>query len=718
MKRIVLITLGTFFFSFLSSQNLYDKALYIAGKIDTGGCVSEKYFEGFLDSLEIIELRDKSDMEVCISMGSAELDSLEGKKKEISADLKNLKELKKESAETTEKISSKERELKEITNKIKLAKKNGKTEIDYPSKGFAENITGNSFLPSPSVLIDGTAQFLVDRTKQELNLAFIDKFRTAFEKNKEMKKLFPSVHSVVMNNDPFNYSIWTNQLKVAGRKDIQDLPHNFSIFIKSNDYYDLKGDEEELLETFIILSHTLQLQQSGLNTAMVMQQIEKEYGYDSSNTTGKDKVNKALSFFNALSVSLYRNNSQNYVKADSIINMNDCERAVFLKLFGLKNKELLENIHVSKGAESTPGKKLYSYFDSINLNDCGKSLDSELENIFIYASGLSTLYQSLSSSFKTLREDTISKQQRINSYKQLNNGLKNFYEIGFKLVNIKDRDALYDEDGYYLKYKPFVTNSTDLHNYLLDQKYTEALVSFNNIFVSSLNLYLKKREEDCGKFEISKTIEDVIYWGGFINEVATIDSAHQVKDLLEKYADPVGSYRIKRNSAFSVTLNSYPGFFLGVEKIMDDNNGDYALGSGLTVPIGFSFNWGGRNKSTDFEDFDYLNKNDQAKKYTGSSWGGYLTFVDIAAPFMYRWTEADSTKGLPDDLKWENIFSPGAYFCVGLPGSGLTLMLGGQLAPSLRDITKDGLEFRKDTWRGGFTLTYDIPVFTLYRKKY
>ncbi len=44
-------------------------------------------------------------------------------------------------------------------------------------------------------------------------------------------------------------------------------------------------------------------------------------------------------------------------------------------------------------------------------------------------------------------------------------------------------------------------------------------------------------------------------------------------------------------------------------------------------------------------------------------------------------------------------------------------MFGFQVAPELRKITEKGNELKKDAWRIGLNISYDIPIFTLGRSK-
>ena len=570
------------------------------------------------------------------------------------------------------------------------------------------NILGSSpIISSPSLIIDGTSKFLVEKTKQELNIAFIDKFRNVFKKFEDFHILFPSSSNVILNNDPLNFSNWGMQLKPAAISDINALPVNFSIFIKTSELYNRLNDKEkELLDAFFIIMHTLQMEYNGIEPFVMFNYINQEFGYNSG---GSMVINKSISFLHAISESFYRNETNVYVPVDSIINMNTHAKIVFLDIFAAKNRNLLESININD-------KSVYLHITTQIKYYQSKQYKTWDNFIFMAAAKLIPTIRILNKSIKELKKN-IDKSAKREEYKKINNEILTLYDIAFNLYYMNNLTALYENDAYYVKYKPIVQNTIDLNNYLLDENYPAALIAFNNIVNNGIKFIINETPALSNVENVNKIVEminGIVYWGGFVTEIASMDSSYQVKNMLKKYAEPVGSYRIKRKFMSSISLNSFPGLYIGGETY---KNGNSEWSNGITAPIGFSFNFAGRKEVKNFKDYDFINKKNKIKQYKGNVWGLYISVIDIAAPFVYRWSN-DETEGFPEDIKWEQVFSPGGHITYGCKNSGLTFMFGAQMTPSLRKITENEIELYERSLRYGISLTYDIPVFTMYKKRY
>ena len=182
-------------------------------------------------------------------------------------------------------------------------------------------------------------------------------------------------------------------------------------------------------------------------------------------------------------------------------------------------------------------------------------------------------------------------------------------------------------------------------------------------------------------------------------------NSDEVERAIEAAALPVGSSRIKRVSDFNVALNSYAGLFYGVERINGLDSGKWKPNVyGVTAPIGVSISWGHR-----FLVFP-------SKKEWSTSI--YLTLIDLGAVAAFRFKD-DSTSQVPT-IKFENIFSPGAFLSIGIPKTPLSFNIGAQMGPNLRKVNADaakGNDFSdKIYWRFSTSLVVDIPIVNFYTK--
>lgn len=185
----------------------------------------------------------------------------------------------------------------------------------------------------------------------------------------------------------------------------------------------------------------------------------------------------------------------------------------------------------------------------------------------------------------------------------------------------------------------------------------------------------------------------------FVNDMASADDAVAVQKAIESFALPTGSYSIKRKAQFKISVNSYPGVIAGMELSWKSNATSKAFSMGLTAPVGLSFTWGQDNQS---------------------SLGFFIPIIDIGAVTRFRLDNNNETKTLPE-FSFKNIFSPGLYGHYGFKKSPLSLYLGAQYGPELKEVTKNattGADESKfyESMRIGFGIVLDIPLFNIHTK--
>ena len=575
-----------------------------------------------------------------------------------------------------------------------------KTEVGTGTTPSIFSTFSGSVLPTPSSIMDGTAQFLVERTKEELNIAFISKFRALFKDSVQFSHLFPATYHVVMNNDPLNFSTFGKQLQAAAMKDLNEIPYNAIYFLEGENIFK-ESKDKELFEAFKIILEAIKLQRNGYHPTNTLVLINQKLGYDKAKKRELD-IHKIVSLTNAAAQAFFRTKDNRYEGIDDILLLQHkkSHRDIFVSLFAVKNKKLLENISIDS----------QSMYSGIAANADVVDNFFNITNEWIV---LNTKITAVIDSFKTAKTDG----EKLKVYMELNNNMVDCFEFGLKLYNMGEPEGgrLF-QDKWFKVYKPIVHNTVDLSNNLMSKNYSSALVSFNGVMNTILDNLLKKNPTD--SFDrithILKIAKNLVYWGGFLAEIAESKDQVEVKSLLKKYAEPVGSFSIKRQTNVSLTLNAYPGIYLGGESIV---NSSTKAAVGITAPIGFSLNWT-CSKKANHSGYDFIRKHNdmtEYRSYKGPVFGIFVPIIDIAAPFVYRWSN-DNSHGFPKDLKWEQIFSPGFYFSMGLRKTGLTFMPGIQYTPSLRKIIDaSSVETRENAVRFGVTVTYDLPLFTLYK---
>ena len=181
-------------------------------------------------------------------------------------------------------------------------------------------------------------------------------------------------------------------------------------------------------------------------------------------------------------------------------------------------------------------------------------------------------------------------------------------------------------------------------------------------------------------------------YGNLLVSMANAQNSDEIVALLEEAAAPVQSYTRKRGSEhFSVSLNLYPGLAGGMEyRLPESESGGAAQGGffAFTTPVGLSI--------------------DKGIGKTGSI-GLFFSLVDVGAITAFRLQDGVS---LLPELKWANIFAPGMYLQFGLGKTPLSLGLGGQYGPALRQVGTDGQgnDLSARHFRAGVSLTVDVPL--------
>lgn len=188
-------------------------------------------------------------------------------------------------------------------------------------------------------------------------------------------------------------------------------------------------------------------------------------------------------------------------------------------------------------------------------------------------------------------------------------------------------------------------------------------------------------------------------YGRMLNLVSTIaltpDSAEvNYRDIMDATLEPVGSYSYKRQADFSVVLNSYPGLGGGAETLSWKGTDAKAV-AGLSCPVGLELNFG---------------RNSTAVR------GVFLSAFDLGAVASYRFTAGDSLDRGAPQIGWKQLVSPGFYLLLQKREHPITLGLGLQLTPDLRQIKENSVKVEKNALRLGAFVSVDIPLFTFYVK--
>jgi hypothetical protein len=580
--------------------------------------------------------------------------------------------------------------------------------------GQSANVGGSSsgggslFSASPAVFVNAASNFIVAKTKYELNAKFVDELRKVYEERVEFKELMPAANAIIMSADPLNFATWNSMLQGALKKDMANMPYNLPNFINSEHSF-FKDVDPQSLETITIPLMALQAFENnrrGMLPVSNFLRLEESFG-----------VKNRPGFQLAKGMTLTRTLVESFSYEDQLVSANAIyqiandrdKKELFYFLYMNKYNELLNEVKTSDS--SSVGENL--------SGDWEKSTDE----LLTLAARLNAGLIQANNSFQRLQEGKVEKQAMPMELVSINAVIPEFIDAAFTYLFIVEPNNEKTKGRYNRVYKPLTIDAVNLANGVLLENYNATLLATVNIMVTSLREVNHRAPQTDNEIDRAvrnrERIDKMIHWGGFLADFLTLDNQSDATDLFVKYSTVNASYRVKRSNKYSLSLNAYPGFYFGNEQLsFSDNFKQFNASTALSVPVGINFSQAfTRRASTD--DFDYYRERQDRMKlfrYTGFVHGVFIPLFDMGAPFAYRWAN-DASAGFTDELKWAQLFSPGAYYTFGLRGSGITLAVGGQMTPELRSVDQNQLVAQESAWRLGMLLTYDIPVLTLWKSR-
>jgi len=174
----------------------------------------------------------------------------------------------------------------------------------------------------------------------------------------------------------------------------------------------------------------------------------------------------------------------------------------------------------------------------------------------------------------------------------------------------------------------------------------------------------------------------------FISDILQSKNSGEMAEVIAAHALPPASFRVKQQHTSTFSLGAYFGPYAGLEYVKGQAN-KLPMVIGLSAPISLDYSWASYNKS-------YMTLS--------------MILLDIGAAVSYRISH--DNQGLPEEVRWSQLFSPGLAIRSGLGNTPLVLSIGAQMNPQLRDF---GQQAKKDAIRSYVALLIDMPL--LFAKK-
>lgn len=598
-------------------------------------------------------------------------------------------------------------------------------------------------------IVNAVADIMIEHAKQELTVAFFDRFKKFVTENPEFRILFPKTTDNLNNLLSYKYPEMLPALRSGFLEDIRKIPFQLDDVLALPRYQELLKDLPEVKIAIRSVRIVYELETGASNAADVINELAaiKEWNDNSR----KDIYNAGNIVKTA---ALFSESLRDTVKDGTVwVPGKELKKAflddIFLKIYlGLiYQRAKLQAIGYIKQS----GDTLYLYKELGKFKPDIFSFYDKLSEFVILSERVNVAHRDINNKI-----DTKQTPSSDDYYTYINTSL-DVIEYGFSLAGmfhaeveqgqsylaiLRGSNELY-RNIYTKEYNQAMVNAIDLLTQLRDLTAAENLnvkvVDASDVFSGrkhklEFNSFTIKKEEntfslvdkdnnklqtfespdisvivnnvryyvsstDDGKNPLDKLaafLEKVKPYALFIANVAEAETEDDIKKALENAILPVGSSLIKKHAVFNISVQSYLG--ARANMFMESANTDNAWNKawGVTAPIGVAFSLGGRGNCF--------------KKHPPST-SLFISVFDIGAIVDYKLTTDDKQDY---QIKLGQIISPGGYVVWGFPwGVPVSIGIGGQYGPGIFK-TDNGIQEVTPGWKLNVFLAVDIPFFNVY----
>jgi len=546
--------------------------------------------------------------------------------------------------------------------------------------GFVDKSVSSIGTLDVTNVADGFARFIVKRTKEELSVAFFDKFRELIGKPeyKDAQILFPQTYAVLtaLGDRIYNYKVYINVLRESFEADLAALLPNMQRVIEDDNHAAFFKDHPDAkavcLSSIYLGNALLNKQHPGRIIAGYPADV---FLADPTLLDAKGAA-ETLQLF---SESIRSNGAEHYwIGMDTLVRLVD--------------DVVAQNIYL--GLIYKKGENIKFRTTTFQLLLAQLKANKETGQIILFVKEFQRKADQVTEAIKNIagkEQDKLSFSDYYNFY----NATLNLVEHGATIHTLSGLASL----------KPNEKTTTALQVARLGglvaldinrRNYSSAVVNVYQLYC----MIAETNHEKAKQF--------IIKYGSFMAAVAQAETSEEIENAIETAALPAGSSRIKRETPFNVSLNAYAGLFAGYERIKGVDGGSKFNSFGVSAPIGIAISRG--------HSFLFIGTGKKGWKENNCSWSSslFLTMVDIGALTAFRFAN-DSTESVPH-VKLKDIISPGVFLSIGVPKTPLSFNLGYQVGPLLREVTQQKNTYDKNYSRVSVSLCVDIPLLNFYTK--
>lgn len=540
-------------------------------------------------------------------------------------------------------------------------------------------------------LADGVAKFMVKRAKEELSITFFEKFKKILKETPDIETVFPQTANLLngMDEEIYEYEKYIQNLREAFKKDIQEIHRNLPGIV--DNHLKFFSEHQHVKAALLSACYTAQQLEDQAHPGDILSNYPTEYLDSIPNKNYKGAIQTIQILSASLRDTSTEENGSYWVKIKKIRDLVN-DKLAFKIYLGL----ILQEAKVKYDSVAFEGTSLVNLLNMVAPEyDKGYNTYNSYRN---YILRFGEKIDALNKMIKDYSQENTSDSSVVEKYAKYFRTSVDLIEYCTeicKLPIIKDQGNLKEFPALLKKYFDVAYSCADLVVDINRKNYSAAI----NHTVHIYNVVTLREEASTGsEFKIARN--RLVKYGSFMATVATAKNSDDVEQAIETAALPVGSARIKRVSAFNVSLNGYVGFYAGYEKIKGVDSAFTFNSAGITAPIGIA-----ASKGHSLLFFD-------TPRECSSSI--FVSLIDLGAITSFRFSN-DSAQKVPS-IQLKDIISPGIFYSHGFGKTPLSLNIGWQMGPLLRKVNLKENKYENKYSRFSISLCVDIPILNFYTK--
>lgn len=568
---------------------------------------------------------------------------------------------------------------------------------------------------------DGLAQFLVERTKDELNEAFFRKFASFLNYYPEFKTLFPNTQTFVDNFNSWEYANLLNTLKEAFDKDIKQIMANFIKlrYLKKSDCQPagtttcnnlcnacqqrvddigkfFRKNEGLFLLSALQIGNGILSEQKVPDILFSVTKPDFLLGYtDATNPQAATDLKNTLQLMNIVSYSLKSNQTgKHYLTSDefALLGSDPALRRLYIGLIYQQIK------NANNGSGLTIG----------NLDVSTLLTPQNLDGLTNYSTNLLNQARNLQGTYDKLVKDRLDAKADLSpDYASVFDAVKTFLQAASNTTLINRAITIPAK----------LSTVFELTSQTLQIAHDISVRNYNAVVIGTLKFISDASKPYINDYPgLQQFNSALLKYGSFAANVVLSKNAEEVKESIKSFALPAGSSSIKKNSYFNISLNAYVGFSWGIKnnpskssyktKATDGTDSVVKLNGGASVgvyaPVGIGFNWG-----------HILGPKNPW------SVSAFVSLIDVGALVGYRFVNDTTQISNSFKVSLSNILAPGGNIIIGLPNMPISIGGGLQWIPTLqRDPSSNTLynvNYSGVRWQ--LFVAVDLPLLNFHTSK-